>query len=72
MGLCRTSRTKCKWEEMGGTGQNGARREVINRLDGNSIGVYTDGSALVNPGRTGTGAAIFYQEMDCQRTRVYI
>ena len=55
MGLCRQPIMSCKWEEFeeGKTVQEENIKRILDNLDPGTVSVFTDGSALGNPGPTG-------------------
>ena len=46
------------------TAQEEKISDVISKIDSECVAVFTDGSALGNPGPTGSGAVIYYQGLD--------
>ena len=66
MGLCRQPNVDCNWKEFdqGKTVQEENIKEILDSIDANCVAVFTDGSALGNPGPTGAGAAIYHNGLD--------
>ena len=66
MCLCRKSTPNCDWKELelDKTTQEENIKDVLSNLDFDSVVAFTDGSALGNPGPTGSGAAIYYQGLE--------
>ena len=38
--------------------------DVLSKIDSECVAAFTDGSALGNPGPTGSGAVIYYQGLE--------
>ena len=66
MGLCRQPNMSCKWEEFekGKTVQEENIKLILDNLEPGTVSVFTDGSALGNPGPTGAGAVIYHDGLD--------
>ena len=66
MGLCRQPNLNCNWKEFdqGKNIQEENIKEILDGIDSSCVAVFTDGSALGNPGPTGAGAAIYHNGLD--------
>ena len=66
MGLCRNTNLQCNWKEFESDKalQEENIKEILDGLDPSCVAALTDGSALGNPGRTGTGAVIYYNGLE--------
>ena len=63
MYFCRKSTFKCYWSEMelDKTAQEENINDVISKIDSECVAFFSFGSALGNPGPTGSEAVIYYQ-----------
>ena len=59
--LNRHNNANCTWDELENdkTAQEENMKQILERIEEDCVAVFTDGSALGNPGATGAGAVLY-------------